>query len=292
MYLLQSILLKLGILIILIAKADRRRFIPRCPVALGVLGVVLLMLLVLGDRSEFIYTIAVVLFAYSLFYRPIPLPVLVGGVAVLSLLMSAVQEARRHDERSVGQIVEALDSATDSVSVSAGLTGISSSGGVLLAAVTAVPDQHPYFLGELKLQEILGIVPFGRSIFLSPAAAADYSNTSTFLTWYVLGPNSTAGTGTTIVADLYIDFGVPGVVLGLLLLGYIVSLVRERATQSTSITYAVLFCYFAGLMVLLPRYSFFQIIRGLLWPLAFFWLLRKVTGLADKRRVRLVHART
>jgi oligosaccharide repeat unit polymerase len=247
---------------------------------------VLLVYLVQGDRSEFVYTLAVAVFAYSSYYRRISLPVMLAGVAGLALLMSAVQIARNAQHRSVDAIVEAA-TESGSASVSAGLANVSGSGGVLLGAVTAVPDDHDYFMGELKVLEILGIIPYGRSLFLDETLERDYNNSSNFLTWYILGPNASYGVGTTIVADPYVDFGVPGVALAMFTLGFLANLLRDRAESSTSMTYAVLYCYFAALLVMLPRYSFLMIVRGLIWPMIFFWLIRKLLVGRQPRRVRV-----
>lgn len=293
LYVLQGILVKLGIAIVLISKADRRHLVPRCPVVLLVFSGVLLMYLVQGDRSEFVYTLAVAVFAYSSFYRRISLPVLLAGIAALALLMSAVQIARNAQNRSVGAIVEAASESRD-VSVMAGLANISSSGGVLLAAVTAVPEDHDYFVGELKALELLGIIPFGRALFFDKTVPPQYFNSSSYLTWYVLGPNATSGVGTTIVADPYVDYGAAGVGVALFVLGFLANLLRDRSESSTSMTYAVLYCYFAALLVMLPRYSFLMIVRGLIWPIIFFWLIRKLLVGRQPRRVRMagvVHGR-
>ena len=283
-YLLSGIFLKIGILIILIAKSDRSRYLPKAIVPLGVLAVVLLMQLVLGDRSEFIYTAGVVAFAYSTFYKRISLPVLVVGVLAVSILMSAVQIARRADSRSLSEIVDTISEGGDSVSVKAGLGNISASGGVLLAAVSAVPKEHDYFGGDLKTLELLGIIPFGRKFFYRDAEQRDYTNSSNFLTWYILGPNATSGTGTTVVADIYVDFGPTGVFIGLFVLGFITNLVRDKAARSQSFIMAVVFCYFAGLLVLLPRYSVLQVIRGLLWPILMLWGVQLFVGGKSSKR--------
>lgn len=272
-YLLEGILLKLGILILLISYANPRKIIPQCKLPLFILSLILIMYLVMGDRSEFFFTIAVVIFAYSRYYKKISFPVLIIGILVSAFLMNAVQLARRDQDRSLNTIAKVMTDDRRNVSVTAGLNNIAASGGVLLAAVSAIAEKHEYFYGELKTKELLGIIPYGRTFFLGSEPAGDVSTSSDFLTHYILGPHSNTGTGTTIVADLYIDFGPAGVVLGLFLLGYIANTVNMKADRGSSIIYAVVFCYFAGLLVMLPRYSFLMIIRGLIWPALIIWAL-------------------
>ena len=275
-YLLQGVFLKLGILVLLVAKSNRSHIIPKCRLALFVLSGVLTMFLVLGDRSEFIYTLGVAAFAYTRFYRPVSLSILVAGILTISLLMSAVLVARRDQDRSLSNIAEAVQQSDDEVSVSAGLDNVASSGGVMLASVVAVPMDHDYFYGELKRLELAGILPFARRVFYTDQWSDLYYNSSTFLTWYILGPHATSGTGTTIVADLYVDFGSVGVVFGLGFLGWLANWLRFKMGSTPNLMNCVLFCSFAGLLILLPRYSFLQIIRGLLWPMVAIWVIGKL----------------
>lgn len=273
-YLLQGILLKLGILILLILNADSESFVPKCRIPLIVLVAVLSMLLVLGDRSEFLYTLAVVLFAYTRYFRRIPLSVLVVGFVAIIFMMSVVQFSRKAETRSLSTIYEVAGTKSDSISTTHGLNGISASGKVLLGAVNAVPKHHPYFYGDLKVVELLGIIPYGRTLFLHLISSEKFGTSSDFLTWYIRGPNSATGTGTTIVADLYLDYGPSGVVMGLFLLGFIANYVHIKASHMDSMVNAVIFCYFAGLLTVLPRYNMLMIIRGLIWPVIFLWVMR------------------
>ncbi len=273
-YLLQGILLKLGILILLILNADNESFIPKCRIPLLVLASVLGMFLVLGDRSEFLYTLAVVLFAYTRYFRRIPLSVLVVGFVAIIFMMSVVQFSRKAETRSLSTMYEVAGSNSSSISTTQGLNGISVSGKVLLGAVNAVPKHHAYFYGDLKIVELLGIIPYGRTLFLDLVSSQKFGTSSDFLTWYIRGPNSKTGTGTTIVADLYLDYGPFGVVTGLFLLGFIANYVHIKASHMDTMVNAVIFCYFAGLLTVLPRYNFLMIIRGLIWPVIFLWVMR------------------
>ncbi|MDR4484157.1 MAG: O-antigen polymerase [Nitrospirales bacterium] len=286
-YMLQGILLKIGILILLIASADEKRFIPKCRVPLFILACILAMFLVLGDRSEFLYTLAVVLFAYTRYYKKIPLAILAMGFVAFAFIMSAVQMARTEETRSLSTIYEVVSSNSNEISSIQGLNGISASGGVLLGAVNAVPKHHAYFFGDLKMIELLGIIPYGRALFLDSAPIGQFGTSSEFLTWFILGPNSKSGTGTTIIADLYVDFGPVGVAVGLLMLGCITSYLHIKVNQMNTLEYGVIFCYFAGLMVLLPRYNFLMIIRGLIWPALFLWLINKLF-MSSRREALLI----
>src|SRR5205085_8137162 len=133
--------------------ADENSFIPKCRLPLIVLTCALAMFLVLGDRSEFLNTLAVVMFAYTRYFKRFSLPVLVVGVMAIAFMMSAVQMARTEKTRSLNTIYEVVTSKSDSISSMQGLNGISASGGVWLGAVYAVPKHHAFFYGDLKIVE-------------------------------------------------------------------------------------------------------------------------------------------
>ncbi|MEE3240420.1 MAG: O-antigen polymerase [Pseudomonadota bacterium] len=270
LYLLQSIFVKVGIIICLVTQSDKTRRMPKIKHHIIPFGFVLLMYVFTGDRSELIFTLATAVFAYSVSFKHIPLSVVLVGVLVLGILSSAVRIFREYDERTLGSLVELILNPSEEVSVEGGVANIASSGLLLLAATNAVPEKFDYFNGKLKVMEALGVIPFGRFFFGDFAGASHYEkkdyNTSFWLTWLVIGPQATWGVGTNIVADLYIDFGPLGVFLGMYFLGFLGGYFKTRFHVSNSLVFIFMYCYFAGFMTILPRYGILSIIRGLLWP--------------------------
>ena len=270
LYLLQSIFVKVGIIICLVTQADKKRRIPRNKHHIVAFIFILLMYVFTGDRSELIFTLATAVFAYSVSFKHIPLSVVLVGVLLLGMLSSAVRVFREFDERTLGSLVELILNPSEDVSVEGGVANIASSGLLLLAATNAVPEKFDYFNGKLKVMEALGVIPFGRFFFGDFAGASHYQkkdyNTSFWLTWLVIGPQATWGVGTNIVADLYIDFGPLGVFLGMYFLGFLGGYFKTRFYVSNSLVFIFMYCYFAGFMTILPRYGILSIIRGLLWP--------------------------
>ncbi len=278
MYMLQGIFLKVGIAMIILCKSKPNKIIPDGKLPIALYLVILLMYLILGDRSEFVYAGAVLLFAYVVSFRNISFVPLVVAVLCFSFISSAARIARSFDERSIESLVEVITSEHEEVSVDAGLANISASGLLTLTAVSAVPAKFDYFMGDLKKREFLGIIPFGRALFPQKRSNFEkqFHGTSQWLTWYILGPNSNWGVGSNIIADLYLDFGSPGVFIGMLILGLTAGYFKKKAVTSTSFIFIVVYCYYAGLLTILPRYAFLAILRGILWPLALLWLLNKI----------------
>jgi len=274
-YLLQGIFVKLGIVLIYLTEHDRSRWIPRSKVPSVIVLGILLMYLILGDRSEFANTAIVVLFAYSYSFKRITLPIIIAGIVGFIFLSSAVRVARIQDHRSIEKIWEAITSGGEKVSVESGLENVSSSGLLTLTALATVPEKFDYFHGRLKLNELLGIIPFGRKIITIKHDNKNEVSTSSWLTWYVLGPNSATGVGTNIVVDLYLDFGFVGVSVGMLMIGLIVGYVQKKINIEGSWSTLIAYCYFAGTLTIMPRYAILTFIRGLIWPLVFIWIIKK-----------------
>lgn len=87
-------------------------------------------------------------------------------------------------------------------------------------SVQKVPSAHDYFYGTMKLRDIGYSVPF--LYRLMPFAYSDkgYENgTSSYCTYLIQGLNRTYGNGSSLLADIYIDFGVIGIVIIMFFLG-------------------------------------------------------------------------
>jgi hypothetical protein len=277
MYMLQGIFLKLGIVMVVLCKSRPNKWIPEGKVQISLYVGILLMYLVLGDRSEFVASGAVLLFAYVVSFRNIPLVPLLVAILCFSFISSASRIARSLDERSFESLIDVATAEHDEVSVEAGFANISGSGFLTLTAVSAVPAKFDYFKGDLKKQEFLGIIPFGRALFSqqNSSTGKQFHGTSQWLTWYILGPHSNWGVGSNVIADLYLDFGSPGVLIGMIILGLTAGYFKKKAASSTSFILIVMYCYYAGLLTILPRYTFLVILRGILWPLALLWVIDK-----------------
>ncbi len=84
----------------------------------------------------------------------------------------------------------------------------------------AVPKKYDYHLGFFQLKQILSVVPGGSSLFLMVTEKDEiHDGSSMFVSYLIQGRNIKYGDGTTVIADIYLDFGFAGVVIMLLLFG-------------------------------------------------------------------------
>jgi hypothetical protein len=101
------------------------------------------------------------------------------------------------------------------------------------------------------------------------------------ITHYVFGPNPHSGLGTSIVADLFLAFGLSGVCMGMFAFGALCQLMQKWLSGDYGFKRFYMAIIFAGLSVYIARASFLYPLKPLLWGLMFGVL---ILALADRRR--------
>lgn len=122
-------------------------------------------------------------------------------------------------------------------------------------AVQYVPSKYPFFSGLFQFNNILSAIPFSSHIlsaFYEPSSISFLSSPS-FITFLEAGRNPSSGTGTSCVADLYLDFGITGVFLGMLLFGFLIKKIEYiyyRETFFSLFFYVVSIIYMSNMIYL------------------------------------------
>lgn len=80
--------------------------------------------------------------------------------------------------------------------------------------------------------------------------------TSEYVTISYFGENYPLGLGTTVLVDFYLDFGIIGVILGMILVGFIYKFVDSCITKQTTNVYLIIIILkFASMAIYIPRAS-------------------------------------
>lgn len=94
----------------------------------------------------------------------------------------------------------------------------------LHTVVDYVPDFHPHTLGRFQLQQLVSSIPFSSGLlsFLPESDHYRFKGPASFVTWIIQGDTPSSGAGTTSTADLYVEFGLIGILVGMFLFGYFI----------------------------------------------------------------------
>lgn len=177
-----------------------------------------------GDRGPALFAIIGYLVAYcvishrSLKYSQFLLLLVIG--AVFLSLLGIVRRSGTFDNMS-GQVNEAYFGMKDRPSLIPATSELAGSVRTLHTAVDLVPDQFPHTNGIFQLTYIVETIPFYSRFFPSLGASLGFNRSTAFLTWAINGDLDSSGVGTTCIADSYIDLGLLGVIIIMLIWGWI-----------------------------------------------------------------------
>lgn len=227
-------------------------------------------LLVIGDRNSFFIIAVIAVASYYTFIKSISRIKIVIFIIFALFVYQVIEVSRQSTDRSLDSIVNAIastkvESAEDS---SFSITTITSR-----AAVEMVPSKINYFWGKFKIIGIAGIVPYSRKLFVAPTD--DFVTSSDVLSYAVLGDSRTWSVGSNIISDIYLDFGVVGVIVLMYFLGVFAAYLQFKVlTNNKSTLWLTVYVISIGLYSELPRYSFDFPVRNIAWTFLLFYLCK------------------
>lgn len=85
-----------------------------------------------------------------------------------------------------------------------------------------IPEKYSYRYGQFQLNQLMSVIP-GLSGLIDEIVVTPqkYRTSADYITWLSEGKNADSGAGSSCVADLYLDFGLWGVIIGMLLFGFL-----------------------------------------------------------------------
>lgn len=237
-----------------------------------------LAILLHGDRSTFLIIILAIVASYSEFVKPVKLRTTALAFVGLFLLLGVSGVARHAAEgRSFASFYRtAIESGDDSIEFA--MKGFS--GSVLTAFVAAdyVPNHHPYFMGQLKTNSIAGLIPFGRKLF--GVRQSTETDTAMLFTLLVHGKTGkgVAGAGTSVFADIYLEFGYWATAIIFCFMGGMYKTVSEKSKSTDNLLWKVALICLIGVSCISGRMAILNLaIRQVAYPVAyvafFAWIL-------------------
>lgn len=236
--------------------------------------------IIIGDRGPLIVCACVYVGAYLIAKRSsVKLTNLVLPFAISVSILFVIGETRNMGKdvnlsEKIGSVYD--DVSTSDSSILPVTDELASSVLTLHYSVEHVPDFHPHVYGVFTLRTIASWIPFSDRI-ISSFIKLDprYRSSAFFITWLIQGDKYTYGNGSSCNADLYLGFGVWGVLIGLFLWGIFLHYLESCAAWKTSINFWIIYLFTIGYAIYVNRsdllvfgnYVIFTIILNAIWRL-------------------------
>lgn len=213
--------------------------------------VVFLMFLLAGSRTIPIQIVLLILGLYTILYKPFGLVKFLTSIGVGFTVLALVGFLRAKSNE--GKEFYMQDAAMDLI-----ITNRNS-----FLAVERV-EKYGFNYGESMLSPLLAPIPFAQSAVISFFGLdEDDMRSALVFTKDTFGYVGNWGLGTNIMADVYISFGMAGVIIFFILLGYFVNFSMKKA--KTSLLYLILYSIFISYAVYLVRAEYFYFVRYFVW---------------------------
>jgi oligosaccharide repeat unit polymerase len=237
-----------------------------------------LLFLSVGDRGPAIRIVFAFLVMYGSLVRPIVLKecivIIIAGAMVLTLI--GLGRGVSSDENIlIAGAKEAEFSSNYDITIE-----LANSARTLYIALYDIPDHHNYFLGKLWLEKFLSVVPLAQSLYLKFTGDTPYElGSSKYITYLRFGKYPPMGEGTCLIADIYLNFGVIGVIFFMFLLGLFFKKVQNELGLQRSFYWLIIAVLLASGAFYMGRGSLFGDLRKLIWGLliAMLFIKRKRT---------------
>lgn len=143
-------------------------------------------------------------------------------------------------------------------------------------AVDHIPREGNYFYGILWTGDILATIPFAQSIFLTTTDFDTHQlGSANYITYLVYGKNPPSGEGTSLIADIYLNFGWLGVMFLMFLFGMLIKRLAIEIMYPTNIIWFIAGAAIAGFTFYYGRAGLFLPMRNVVWGILIFTLMVK-----------------
>lgn len=214
--------------------------------------------LYVGSRSTAIYIIIVLTSCYAIYYKPLGLKKFLIVSSIGAILMTFIAMTR-----SGTTLSENTDFRGDNIILGATMDLIINAR-TLYVCVDYV-ENHSILYGKTMIVTFLSFIPFSQRI-LFEAGILDISEASsgTFFTTLDFGKESRFGVGSNIIADVFLSFGMIGVIIFLYFLGYFQQLC-QRFFISRNIKWILSYIVLIGYVLYMSRGEYFYSLKSIFW---------------------------
>lgn len=211
-----------------------------------------------GSRTVPLQIVLAVLGLYTLYYKHSSLKNTIIVIGIGIFVLASISYSRTGS----GKIENIYDAFIDIIIVNRNS----------FAAIEYV-ESNGYTFGASMLSYLLQPIPFGQSIIfhlfnLDP----NYTSSANLLTTEALGSIRSMGLGTNIIADIYLSFGVIGIILFMFFAGWFVA--KSKYLASYRMNYMIIYTILMANSVFLVRAEFFYCLQEIIWSLIVFYFTK------------------
>lgn len=227
-------------------------------------GGYIFLFLSIGDRDGPLALILTFLILTGSIIRPFKLRELIFIVSVGAVIMTLIGLGRNvNSDRSV--IISGYQQM-DYNSAYEPTLELANSVRTLFQSLTTVPVEHDFFYGKLWLSDLMSPIPFMQAVYLGLTDDNIFELSSTgYITYLVYGNDSTSGEGTTLIADIYLNLGLPGIIILMFLFGLLIKKANIELIVHNNYRWIIIACILASFSIYFGRSSYLIILRPIVW---------------------------
>jgi len=227
-----------------------------------------------GDRGPVLKLAIVVLFFFSTFVRSIGKMKLLMLITSGALLLTIIGNGRgKVDGQNI--VFSGVDNFQLNNAYDITLE-LANSSRTLYKGLSHVPEKHDYFYGKLWSGNILSVIPFAQSAYIYVTGAKKYETGSArYITFLTFGPNSVSGEGTSLIIDIYLNFGVFGVFAFMTLFGYFFKIIINKLNTDFTKKWLLILIVITSLSFYFGRSDLFVFFRPVVFGIIIITFLVK-----------------
>ena len=232
--------------------------------------------LYVGDRGGALQPMLASLILYGTFIKPINKKQFFLIIFFGAILMTLIGIGRA--EKSNENILFAGVNKVEFTSNYDFTLELANSARTLYKSLSNVPERHDYFYGKLWVSQILANLPLAQAIYLNISGDRTYElDSAEYITYITRGKFSTWGEGSSLIADIYLNFGIYGVVIFMFLFGMFFKKIVNEFELKSSLYWIVAGAILASYAFYLGRGGLFYPLRPIIWSilLMFIFIKRK-----------------
>ena len=223
------------------------------------IGVYILLFTIAGERGNIVQLASALAIAICTTRYPLSFFKFMGGILVAALFFSYLGLARAEGWSAALSFFETLNLWQPT-------QNLADSSLTIYTGIEIIDGRGAFYYGQLWLSNLLAIIPFVQSAFIS---LTDFTNqelgSSLLITYYILGDSPTSGYGTSLVIDIYMNVGWIGVILFMAAYGVICKIMQTYITGAYGLQKFIMALIFCSLVFYIPRAGLFVQLRPIIW---------------------------